>query len=354
VQNQVLGLGRALRDLGVDARILAPCDGPPPDPAVTPLGSSVPTASNGSTAAIAPDPAATLRTIRALRDERFEVVNVHEPLAPGPSLSTVVFCDAPLVGTFHRCGQSGWVRAFRRLGVWALANLDLRVAVSEAARDTAAEAVGGEYEVLWNGVDLERFERARPWPKAGQVVMFVGRHEPRKGLEVLLEAFARLEGDCGLWLASSGAGLELLRARFGSDKRIEWLGMISEQEKISRLRAADVLCAPSLGGESFGVVLLEGMAGGALVVASDIEGYRLVGGGGAALLVPPGDPARLEGALRRALSASSELEALRRAGTARARQYSMEALARRYLELYEQVARVGHARRRGDPWPKRG
>ena len=106
VQGQVLGLGRALRRAGVDARILAPCDGPPPDPAVTPLGNSVPTASNGSVAAIAPDPSAAMRTIRALRDESFDVVNVHEPLAPGPSLTAVLFSASPTVGTFHRAGMS--------------------------------------------------------------------------------------------------------------------------------------------------------------------------------------------------------------------------------------------------------
>ena len=106
VQGQVLGLGRALRDLGVDARVLGPCDGPPPDTFVTPLGNSIPTAANGSMAAIAPDPSASLRTIRALRDEHFDVVHLHEPLAPGPTQTALVFSDRPLVGTFHRAGES--------------------------------------------------------------------------------------------------------------------------------------------------------------------------------------------------------------------------------------------------------
>src|SRR5947207_11480175 len=106
VQAQVLGLARVLRTLGHEVRVLAPCDGPPPELFVTPLGDSIPTAANGSMAPLAPDPAAALRTIRALRDERFDVVHVHEPLAPGPALTAVVMHAAPTVGTFHAARHS--------------------------------------------------------------------------------------------------------------------------------------------------------------------------------------------------------------------------------------------------------
>jgi phosphatidyl-myo-inositol alpha-mannosyltransferase len=211
VQGQVLGLGRALRDLGIDARVLGPCDGPPPDTFVTPLGNSIPTAANGSMAAIAPDPSAALRTIRALRDEHFDVVHLHEPLAPGPTLTALVFSDRPMVGTFHRAGESAWYRAFRRLGGWAAGHLDVRAAVSAEARAAVARTFGGTYEVVWNGIDVGRYRQAEPWPTTGPTVLFVGRHEPRKGLAVLLDALAHLPADVQLWVASEGPETARLR-----------------------------------------------------------------------------------------------------------------------------------------------
>jgi len=119
VQGQVIALGGALRAIGIDARVLGPCDGPPPDGSVTPLGKSVPFANNGSMAPIAPDPACTLRTIRALRDEDFDLVHLHEPLVPGPSLTALVFTDAPMVGTFHRSGETALYRSMRPMARWA-------------------------------------------------------------------------------------------------------------------------------------------------------------------------------------------------------------------------------------------
>ncbi len=336
VQGQVLGLAAALRRRGVQARVLGPCDGPPPDPSVTPLGSSIPTASNGSLAAIAPDPAASLRTLRALRDERFDVLNIHEPLTPGPSLTALVTAFCPTVGTFHRSGPSRWLDLTRPLATYGSGYLDVRVAVSEEARQTAAAAVGGDYELVWNGIDVGRYERSGAWAKTGPTVLFVGRHEPRKGLEVLLRAFQRLDAGVTLWVAGQGPETERLRRIFASDGRVEWLGRIGEAEKIARMRAADVLCAPSLGGESFGVVLLEGLAAGTPVVASDLAGYRRVARSGLeAILTPPGDDKALSEALRRALGATSEIEEMVANGSARAEEFSMDALAQRYLELFD-------------------
>lgn len=338
VQGQVLGLGRALRNLGVDARILAPCDGPPPDSAVTPLGNSVPAASNGSMAAIAPDPSAALRTIRALRDEDFDVVNLHEPLAPGPTLTALVFSDDPMVGTFHRSGGSSWYRYFRPLGVWATSRLTVRAAVSSEARDTIAKAFGGTYELVWNGIDVGVYRDAEPWPSEGPTIIFVGRHEPRKGLEVLIEAMRSLGPDVRLWVASYGPETDRLRERTAHDQRIEWLGVLSDQEKIRRIRGAQVLCAPSLHGESFGVVLLEGLAAGTPVVASDLAGYRnVVRPQQDALLSPPGDADALAEALRVALSGGAEVAAMVESGLERAATFSMEGLASRYVELYEKA-----------------
>jgi phosphatidylinositol alpha-mannosyltransferase len=342
VQGQVLGLGRALRQAGVDARVLGPCDGPPPDTFVTPLGNSIRTASNGSMAAIAPDAAASLRTIRALRDEQFDVVHLHEPLAPGPTLTGLVFTDGPLVGTFHRAGESSWYRALKPLGAWAVSRLTVRAAVSEEARAAVVRLFGGTYEVVWNGIDVARFQEATPWPTDGPTILFIGRHEPRKGLAVLIDALARLPADVHLWVASEGPETARLRHLTCDDERVEWLGTISDREKIRRVRSADVLCAPSLHGESFGVILLEGMAAGTPVVASDLVGYRNVARPDEdALLTPPGDPVALAAALTVILEGGPRVEALAASGVQRAATFSLESLAKRYIDLYDDAQR-GH------------
>ena len=338
VQGQVLGLTRVLRELGHEARVLGPCDGPPPEPWVTPLGVSVPTAANGSVAPIAPDPSAALRTIRALHDEGFDIVHCHEPLVPGPTLTTLLVADVPKIGTFHRAGASMAYARLRPAVRWAARKLDLRCAVSEDAAATARAALGGEYERVFNGIEVDRFAKAEPWPTEGPTICFLGRHEPRKGLEVLLEAMADLPAGVRLWVASDGPQTEALRSRFGRDHRIEWLGRISEEEKASRLRGADVFCAPSLGGESFGVVLLEAMAAGVAVVASDLPGYRSVARPQSdALLVPPGDAPALAGAIRRLLDDRQLAAELVCSGEQRAAEFAMERLADRYLELYQRL-----------------
>ncbi|MGH9078191.1 MAG: glycosyltransferase family 4 protein [Acidimicrobiales bacterium] len=344
VQSQALGLGRALRAQGMAARVLGPCDGPPPEPWVTPLGASIPTAGNGSMAAIAPDPAAALRTIRALRDEAFDVVHLHEPLVPGPVLTALLWSDAPLVGTFHRAGAFALSRLVRPLAYWVADHLSVRCAVSAEAELTARRALGGDYERVWNGIDQPAFAAAPPWarPPGAGVVLFVGRHEPRKGLAVLIEAVGRLDPGVTLWVAGEGPQTARLRQATSADGRVHWLGTIGEEEKMRRLRAADVVCAPSLHGESFGVVLIEAMAAGACVVASDLPGYRNVTGGErGALLVPPGDPAALAAAIGRGLSGGPDISALRDRGAGRAESFSMSRLAERYRQIYQDVLAAG-------------
>ncbi len=338
VQGQVLGLARALREMGHDTRVLGPCDGPPPDAGVTPLGNSLPTAANGSVAPIAPDVPAQLRTIRALRDEAFDVVHVHEPLAPGPTNTALLFKSQPLVGTFHAAGTSAGYRWLNPLVRWGANKLDLRCAVSEDARQLAFEALGGTYELVFNGVEVELFAKAEPWPTEGPTIFFIGRHEPRKGLDVLLAAMAELPADVRLWVGSDGPDTAELRARSAGDPRIEWLGRLSDADKARRLRGADVFCAPSLRGESFGVVLLEAMASDTPVVASDLPGYANVARKGRdALLVPPGDASALAQALQRVLSDRSLAQELQVSGEARAASFSMERLAETYLGLYASV-----------------
>ena len=339
VQGQVLALARSLRVLGHEVRVLGPCDGPPPDAGVTPLGNSIPTAANGSMAPLAPDPSAQLRTIRALRDERFDVVHLHEPLAPGVTQTALLFKSQPLVGTFHAAGESASYRWLNPVVRWLVAKLDLRCAVSADAMAMAREAVGGEYELVFNGVELEPWAKAEPWPRAEPTIFFLGRHEPRKGLAVLLEAMGEMPAGVRLWVGSDGPETETLRRQVAGDPRIEWLGRLSDREKLERMRAADVFCAPSLHGESFGVVLIEAMAASTAVVASDLPGYANVARAGRdAILVPPGDAAALAAALRHVLDDPAFAARLVAAGEERAAEFSMERLAETYVELYERVA----------------
>lgn len=340
VQAQVLGLARELRHRGHAVRILAPCDGPPPDPCVTPLGSSVPFAANGSVAPLALDWPSAVRTVRALKAENFDVVHVHEPLAPGPSVITLLNGPAPVVATFHRAGAS---RTYALLGP-VLARLlrtriDRWIAVSRDAAATAA-ALGGDFLILFNGVDVERFANATrlETTPGRQAVFFLGRHEERKGLSVLLEAFSAMPDSVDLWVAGTGPQTEELQRQWADDSRISWLGRVSDAEAASRVKSADAFCIPSLHGESFGIVLLEGMAAGTPVVASDIPGYRNVGTPELdAIMPPPGDPVALRAALNRVLSEPLLAERLRGAGRRRAGAFSMTELAGRYETLYRQL-----------------
>ena len=338
VQGQVMGLARSLRRMGVEARVLAPCDGPPPDESVTPLGNSLPTAANGSIAPLAPDPPAQLRTIRVLRDEQFDVLHLHEPLAPGPTNTAAVMKSAPLLGTFHRAGHSTAYQYLRPLVQWVANRLDHRCAVSDDARRLAEAQLGGRYEVMSNGVELDA-PASEPVPTTGPTIFFVGRHEPRKGLAVLIDALSHLPDEVRLWVGGDGPETEALRARAGNNLRVEWLGRISDAEKQARLRGADVFCAPSLYGESFGVVLLEAMAARTPIVASDLDAYAIVARPGRdALLSEPGDPAALAAALKRVLYDHDTAGALVASGLERAQQFSMDTLAQRYVEIYADLA----------------
>jgi phosphatidylinositol alpha-mannosyltransferase len=346
VQGQVLGLARSLRAQGHFVRVLGPCDGPPPDIGVTPLGNCIPLAANGSVAPIAPDVSCALRTMRALWDEGADIVHLHEPLVPGPGLTALLFTSAPTVGTFHAAGGSAAYRWLAPLTRPVARRLSLRCAVSADAATLATQELGGEYEVLFNGIEVERFAKADPWPTDGPTIFFVGRHEPRKGLEVLLAALPALPDDAHIWIAGDGPETPRLEARTRRDPRVTWLGRISDDELVRRLRGADVFCAPSLHGESFGVVLLEAMAAETPVVASDLPGYRNVARPGReGLLVSPGNAGALANALRRVLADRELSSSLVEAGRARAAELSMDVLAERYLDLYARAMAIEGARR---------
>ena len=336
VQGQVLGLARELRLLGHQVRVLGPSDGPPPEAGITTLGRCVPTAINGSVAPIAPGPACAVRTLRVLRDNDFDVLHLHEPLSPGPTLTSLVLGSDPIVGTFHAAGGKGAYRFLRPLARWLSQRLSVRVAVSDDARSMAVANIGGAYEVLHNGIEIEAVASAVPWPTEGPTIFFCSRHESRKGLAVLVEAMSRLGPDVRLWVASDGPETEHLMAATAGDTRISWLGRIDDGEKLRRLRGAQVMCAPSLHGESFGMVLLEAMAASVPVVASDIPGYRATSDGGrCALLVTPGDAAALAGELSRVLNDEALAATLVAAGIERAEDFSMHRLAKSYSALYQ-------------------
>jgi phosphatidylinositol alpha-mannosyltransferase len=360
VQNQVMGLARALRRRGHEARVVAPCDGTPPAPFVTSIGSSVQNPSNGSIAPIAPAPSVQLRTIRVLWDERFDVLHLHEPFVPGPTLTASLLKPTPMVATFHAAGNEFAYRRVPGITRWGAARLDVRVAVSPEALATIEPYCDSPFTVLFNGIEGERFSSAVPWPTSGPTVFFLGRHEPRKGLDVLLRAVADLPPDTTVWVAGEGDDTDELKRRF-PDPRIEWLGRIDDDERDRRMAGADVFCAPSRGGESFGVILLEAMAAGTPVVASDIPGYAKVatgsasglGGAGspegaclAAELVAPDDPGALARAVTRILSDDRHAELLRTRGRARAAEFDLERLCDHYLEIYE-AAVACHAGRAG-------
>ena len=342
VQVQVLGLASALREIGVDARVLAPTDGPPPAPGIMSLGPTHRFPSNGSIAPITVGKAAVSRTLEGLRAFRPDVVHLHEPLQPGANQTALLGTDIPAVGTFHAAhpGRNGWYDVFRKPLRLMVDRLAVRTAVSAEAQRNVEASFGGVCDILPNGVDLGVFERADPWPAPRPAIVFVGRHEPRKGLGVLLDAFAGLERDAVLWVVGEGPQTDELAARRIAN--VDWLGRLSEEEKARRLSGATVACFPSTEGESFGVVLLEAMASGTAVVASDLTGYRHVARGGReAVLVTPGDAGALRAGLRRVLDEQAVWAELVTSGRDRAAEFSMASLAEAFVERYETARAAG-------------
>jgi phosphatidylinositol alpha-mannosyltransferase len=293
---------------------------------------------NGSVAPIASTRAVARRTLEALRTFAPDVVHLHEPLAPGPNHAALVGTSIPAVGTFHsaRPGRNGWYEAFRTGLRPMMRRLGAMTAVSAEAQRQVELTFGAQCEILPNGVAVAQYASAPVWPSADPAILFIGRHEPRKGLAVLLDAFAGLDRAAVLWVAGEGPQTSALRAR--GVPRVEWLGRIGEREKAERLRGATIACFPALDGESFGVVLLEGMAAGAAVVASDIDGYRTVSRADQeALLVRPGRPEELRVGLRALLDDPVRRRALIAAGRTRADEFSMAVVAERFVGIYERV-----------------
>ena len=345
--------GRALEAIGIETRLLIGNDPPgsfsrilhprqgrpgPPPPNVIPLGRSVIVPGNGALSNLVLSPHALPQLRRALARERFDLIHVHEPLAPMLSPAALALWDGPAVATFHAAGDSTWRRFAEPLWGFLLDRLDLRVAVSEQARLAAAPFAPGRYEVIPNGVDIP--EGISPGDRADRIV-FAGRHDPRKGLPVLLRAWPRLRGR-GVRLRLLGAdplAVRLLLARLRlSEEGIDVLGFVDDDTLTQELAAAKLLVAPSLGNESFGMTITRAFACAAPVVASDIPGYREVVTEETGALVPPGDADALAETIESLLSAEPVRAALGRAARERAMsEYAWPLLARRLANCYEQV-----------------
>jgi phosphatidyl-myo-inositol alpha-mannosyltransferase len=345
----------ALEELGHEVRVIIGNDPPgqftrvlhprvgrhgDPPPNVIPVGRSVIVPANGSLPNIVLSPRAYGRIRRVLTRERFDVLHLHEPMTPAICTAVLLLARTPLVATFHASGDLGWMRFGRPLWGFLVDRLDARIAVSERARVSQQRWLPGEYEVLPNGVLLPD---SAPANGREHRIVFAGRHETRKGLHVLLRAWPEIRRRTGLRLAVAGADplavrLLLTRLRIPDDG-IDVLGFLSQEELTETLLSSKALVAPSLGQESFGMVLTRAYACALPVVASDIPGYREVLDPRAAVSVPPGDVEALTLAVGELVADEPAREAKGEAARELAlERYSWPRLARRLEEIYATVA----------------
>jgi len=348
VQEHIRDLAEALMDLGHEISVISPADNDDllPD-YVVPAGRAVPVPYNGSVARLAFGPLSAGRVRRWVREGGFDLLHVHEPAAPSLSLLACWVADGPIVATMHGANpRSRMLHAMLPILQSALEKINARIAVSEAARTTLVEHLGGDAVLIPNGVAVRRYEKADPlpgWPGEGGALGFLGRmDEPRKGLPVLLRAFETLGRDRpGLRLLIAGPGdLEEAAARVPGPlrDRVVLLGQVSDEDKIRAYHSVDVFCAPNLGGESFGMVLAEAMASGAPVVASDLDAFRTVlRGGRAGELFVTGDAGDLARAAGRLLDDPERRATVSAAASAAVRAYDWPTVARDVLQVYETV-----------------
>jgi phosphatidylinositol alpha-mannosyltransferase len=355
VQEHADHQARALRRLGADARIVMGHDPPgrltwllhpkqgrhtPPPDYVLPVGRSVIVPANASLPNIVLSPNAMLKMKRIWAEQDFDVVHVHEPLAPILSAFALATAPCPVVVTCHSAGERlGWYPLGKAMWGVVARRIDHRIAVSASAARAAEPYVGGPFDVIPNGVDLP--PDAVPGGRNGNVV-FIGRNEPRKGLPVMLKAWPGVHARTGARLRLVGAeplSVRWLARRQGfSLDGIDLLGGLSEEDLTAELLAASLLAAPSLGGESFGMVLTRAFACATPVVASDIEGYAAVAGPETGILVPPGDPDALGAALVELLEDEVRRRTLGAAARRAAESYSWDRIGRLLLDIYEGLA----------------
>lgn len=339
VQTHVRALAGELRRRDHEVVVLAPGAGHhPPGPGVVLTGRALPVPANGSVAPLAFGPLTAAAVRRALRAFGPDVLHVHEPLIPSVSLIALWNARCPVVGTFHAAaGSSVGYRLARPILERAARKLKFRTAVSNAAKALAGTYFPGDFLITPNGVDLERFERATALVPTdrGRSVLFFSRIEKRKGLTVLMDAVAKLDDPTiELVIGGAGPGEKDARSRASSARiNARFVGRVDEENVPGLFRSATVFCAPGLGGESFGIVLIEAMAAGAPVVCSDLPGFREVAAG-AAVLVPPGDADALAAVLRRLLDSPRDRDEMSERSRRRAKLYEWSRLVHYVEHIY--------------------
>jgi phosphatidylinositol alpha-mannosyltransferase len=361
VQNHIIDLAEALIGLGHQVSVLAPADEDADlPPYVVPAGRSVPVPFNGSVARIAFGPVATARVRRWLARGAFDVLHVHEPMVLSLSLLAVLSARGPVVATFHTAiTRSRALSAAQGLLQMVTEKITARIAVSELARKTQVEHLGGGAVEIPNGVAVARFAAADPlpgWPGAGGSLGFLGRFtEPRKGFALLRTAFVALaESRPGLRLLVAGPGdRDDLYDEFppGLHDRVVFLGLVSEADKARMLRSVDVYVAPNTGGESFGMVLTEAMAAGAAIAASDLDAFRRVlDGGRAGALFRTGDGTSLTAVLAALLDDPARRAKLATCARAVIAAFDWPTVAARVLEVYATAIEATDGRVLDEEW----
>jgi phosphatidylinositol alpha-mannosyltransferase len=351
VQSHVLQLAKVVRARGHEVSVLAPASPHVslPDYVVS-AGRAIPIPYNGSVARLQFSPAVHGRVRKWLTQGDFDVLHLHEPNAPSLSMWALRVAEGPIVATFHTSTtKSLTLSVFQGvLRPWH-EKIVGRIAVSDVARRWQMEALGSDAVEIPNGVDVGSLASAPPldgYPRPGKTVLFLGRYdEPRKGMSVLLDALPRVVerfGDVQLLIVGHGDEDEL-RGQAGELMRyIRFLGPVDDAGKASAMRGADVYCAPNIGGESFGIVLVEAMAAGTPVVASDLDAFRRVlSDGEVGSLVPVGEAAALADALIEILDNGVLRQRYVAAGSEAVRRYDWSVVASQIMRVYETVAGSG-------------
>ncbi|WP_067172127.1 glycosyltransferase family 4 protein [Microtetraspora niveoalba] len=348
VQAHVRDLAEALIADGHFVSVIAPAgDDAPLEPYVVSAGRAVPVPYNGSVARLAFGFLSAGRVRKWIREGRFDVLHVHEPAVPSLGLLACWVARGPIVATFHASYErSRAMSVAAPMLQSALEKITGRIAVSDAARKTLVEHLGGDAVLIPNGVTVGRYADAEPlpgWGPDGGVIGFLGRmDEPRKGLPVLLSAFASLADErpgVRLLIAGPGDADDVLgRLPERLHDRVGLLGMVSEADKVRAYHSVDVFCAPNLGGESFGIVLTEAMSAGAPILASDIPAFRRVlGDGQAGALFATGDPDALAKEAARLLDDPGRRAKLSDEARQAVRKYDWSTVARDVSRVYETV-----------------
>ncbi|WP_280481099.1 glycosyltransferase family 4 protein [Nocardia cyriacigeorgica] len=353
VQAHVVELARVMIERGHKVSVLAPASDSTPLPEfVVSAGRAVAIPYNGSVARLSFGPTAYTRIRRWIDGNDFDVLHIHEPNAPSLSMLALKIAEGPIVATFHTSTTKSLVLStFQGVLRPYHEKISGRIAVSELARRWQVEALGSDAVEIPNGVDVASFARAPMlpgYPRTGGTVLFLGRYdEPRKGMEVLLGALPELvrrHPEIEILIVGRGDEERLRREAGPHAGHLRFLGQVSDAEKASAMRSADVYVAPNLGGESFGIILIEAMAAGTAVVASELDAFRRVlRDGTAGLLVPVGDAAALATALDTVLTDEVRRTELVRAATQVVGEYDWPVVAEQILRVYETVA-VGDIR----------